>query len=298
MDTIQNISAFVMVARLGSFSAAARESSAAPSVITKRISQLERKLGLRLIHRSTRGLSLTSDGERHLPKFVRLLAEHEEIFAGSASPRDRVEGLIRIQTPPTITSMFLGAILTDFQTRHPRIDMDVILMERSVNPLEEGFDIALGAWPISYPNVIDVALCPYELITVCAPSYLRNRAAPTHPTELADHSCLTTVLFRTTWSFTHPRGSMNIEVHSRLQSSDARMVRDAAVKGMGISILPRFLVKGDLENGLLVRILDEFAVTGYWFKVLVPRMKMNRPPVRELVAFLKSRMQPVPPWER
>ena len=70
---------------------------------------------------------------------------------------------------------------------------------------------------------------------------------------------------------------MNIEVHSRLQSSDARMVRDAAVKGMGISILPRFLVKGDLENGLLVRILDEFAVTGYWFKVLVPRMKMNRP---------------------
>ena len=91
---------------------------------------------------------------------------------------------------------------------------------------------------------------------------------------------------------------MNIEVHSRLQSSDARMVRDAALTGMGITILPRFLVNDDLKAGTLVRLLDDFAVAGYWLKVLVPRMRMNRPAVRELVSFLKSRMQPVPPWER
>jgi DNA-binding transcriptional LysR family regulator len=298
MDTVHSITAFVRVARLRSFSAAARELGAAPSVITKRISQLEKKLGLRLINRSTRGLALTSDGERFLPRFVRLLAQHEDIFSGPSVRSDRVEGMIRIQTPPTITSMFLGTILIDFQKRHPRVDMEIILMERSVNPLEEGFDIALGAWPISYPNILDVALCPYELVTVCAPLYLRSHSAPTHPTELVDHSCLTTVLFRTTWSFTHSGGSMNIEVHSRLQSSDARMVRDAALTGMGITILPRFLVNEDLKAGTLVRVLEDFAVTGYWFKVLVPRMKMNRPAVRELVAFLKLRMQPVPPWER
>ena len=288
MDTLHNISAFIRVARLGSFSAAAREIKAVPSVITKRISQLEQELGTRLIIRSTRGLSLTSAGERYLPRFVRLIAAHEEIFNASEEKNQRVEGLLRIQTPPTITSMFLGTILTDFQIKHPRVDMEVILMERSVNPLEEGFDLTLGAWPISYPNVIDVPLCRYELVCVCAPSYLRGRERPEHPTDLVDHQCLTTVLFRTSWTFTHPRGAMTIEVHSRLQSSDARMVREAARKGMGVSMLPRFLVHADLQDGSLIPLLEDFSIAGYWLKVLVPRMKMNRPAIRELLAFLKD----------
>jgi DNA-binding transcriptional LysR family regulator len=191
--------------------------------------------------------------------------------------------------------MFLGTIFTNFQLKHPRIDMEVIMMERSINPLEEGFDLALGAWPISYPNVIDVPLCRYELATVCAPSYLRGKEKPTHPTELIDHQCLTTSLFRTTWSFTHPRGSMTVEVHSRMQSSDSRMVRDAARMGMGITILPRMLVDEDLKAGTLVPVLEDFPVTQYWVKMLVPRMKMNRPAVNSLVAFLKDSMLSSPP---
>ena len=297
IDTLLTINAFIRVARLGSFTAAARELKAAPSVVTKRISQLEKQLGARLIARSTRGLSLTSAGERYLPRFVRLLGVHDEIFNEPEANSRRVEGMLRIQTPPTITSMFMGTILTNFQMKHPGVDMEIILMERSVNPLEEGFDIALGAWPVSYPNVADVPLCRYELVTCCAPSYLRGRERPQHPTDLVEHQCLTTVLFRTSWGFTHSRGSMNIDVHSRLQSSDSRMVRDAARMGMGITILPRFLVNEDLRDGALVQVLEDFPVAVYWLKVLVPRMKMNRPAVIELVSYLKNSMQP-PPWER
>jgi DNA-binding transcriptional LysR family regulator len=298
MNTILNINAFIRVARLGSFSGAAREMKAATSVITKRISQLEKEIGAKLINRSTRGLALTAAGERYLPHFVRLLAAHDEIFNGLDVSRHRVEGLLRIQTPPTITSMFLGDMLTNFQLQHPRVDMDIILMERSANPLEESFDIALGAWPISYPNVIDVPLCRYDLVTVCAPSYLRDKEKPLHPTELVEHECLTTVLFRTTWGFTHERGSMTVEVHSRMQSSDSRMVRDAARMGLGITILPRFLVNDDLREGTLIALLEDFPVTVYWLKALVPRIKMNRPAVRSLVTFLKDSMLPAPPWER
>jgi DNA-binding transcriptional LysR family regulator len=298
MNTILNINAFIRVARLGSFSGAAREMKAATSVITKRISQLEKENGTKLINRSTRGLALTAAGERYLPHFVRLLAAHDEIFNGLDVSRHRVEGLLRIQTPPTITSMFLGDMLTNFQLQHPRVDMDIILMERSANPLEESFDIALGAWPISYPNVIDVPLCRYDLVTVCAPSYLRDKEKPLHPTELVEHECLTTVLFRTTWGFTHERGSMTVEVHSRMQSSDSRMVRDAARMGLGITILPRFLVNDDLREGTLIALLEDFPVTVYWLKALVPRIKMNRPAVRSLVTFLKDSMLPAPPWER
>lgn len=298
MNTILNINAFLRVARLGSFSAAAREMKAATSVITKRISQLEKEIGAKLINRSTRGLALTAAGERYLPHFVRLLAAHDEIFNGLDVSRHRAEGLLRILTPPTITSMFLGDMLTNFQLQHPRVDMDIILMERSANPLEESFDIALGAWPISYPNVIDVPLCRYDLVTVCAPAYLRDKEKPLHPTELVEHECLTTVLFRTTWGFTHERGSMTVEVHSRMQSSDSRMVRDAARMGLGITILPRFLVNDDLREGTLIALLEDFPVTVYWLKALVPRIKMNRPAVRSLVTFLKDSMLPAPPWER
>jgi DNA-binding transcriptional LysR family regulator len=297
IDTLVNIGAFIRVARLGSFSAAARDLRIAPSVVTKRVSQLEKQLGLRLISRSTRGLILTADGERYLPRLARLMAEHDEIFHDGVAQHQKVEGRIRIATPPTITSMFIGTMLGQFQLMHTRVDIEIVLTERSVNPLEEGFDLALGAIPISYPNVVDIPLCRYDLVTVCAPSYLRGRQPPLHPTDLVDHQCLTTALFRTSWGFTHSRGSMSIEVHSRLQSSDGQMIRDAARMGMGIAILPRFLVNDDLRTGALTPLLEQFPVAVYWLKVQVPRMRANRPAVRALVEFLKASMQP-PPWER
>lgn len=297
IDTLVNIGAFIRVARLGSFSAAARAMHVAPSVITKRISQLEKKLGLRLISRSTRGLALTAEGERYLPRLTRLVAEYDEIFHGGVAPHEKVEGRVHIATPPTITSLFIGTLFGQFQLQHPRVDMEVVLIERSVNPLEEGFDLALGAMPVSYPDVVDIPLCRYDLVTVCAPSYLQGRQRPLHPTELVDHQCLTTALFRTSWGFTHSRASMNIEVRSHLQSSDGQMVRDAARMGMGIAILPRFLVDEDLRTGSLTTVLDEFPVATYWLKAQVPRMKTNRPVVRALMEFLKDAMHP-PPWER
>jgi len=298
MNTMLNISALITVARLGSFSAASRELDTAPSVVTKRISQLEKEVGARLINRSTRGLALTSAGERYLPRFVRLLAEHEEVFRRSESGSASIEGFVRVQSPPSVTSSFLGPLFIDFQLRHPRVDIEVIVTERAVNPLEEGFDIALGAWPVSYPNVIDVPLCRYDLVVVCSPAYLRGRSKPSHPTELLDHQCLTTCLLRTSWGFTHARGSMNIEVHPRLHSSDSWMVRDAVRKGAGIAVLPPYMVNEDLTSGALVRVLEDFPVTTHWMNAQVPRMKMNRPAVQHLVTRLKEGMQPVPPWER
>lgn len=290
MNTILNISAFLRVARLGSFSAAARDMKAVTSVITKRISQLEKEVGTKLINRSTRGLALTASGERYIPHFVRLVAAYDQVFNDTPKTSDRVEGFVRILSPPTITSILLGAAFANFQLQHPHVDMDIIMMERSANPLEEGFDLALGAWPISYPNVIDVPLCRYELVTVCSPDYLRKRERPRHPTQLVDHQCLTTVLFRSAWGFTHARGAMTVEVHSRMQSSDSRMVRDAARMGMGIAILPRMLIDADLSDGTLVPILEDYPVAPYWVKLLVPRIKMNRPAVRALVNFIRESM--------
>lgn len=298
MNTLLNIKTFLAVARLGSFSGAARDLKTVPSVVTKRITQLEKETKTKLLSRSTRGLALTSAGERYLPRFVRFLAEHEEIFKDADAHEHTVEGSLRMQTPPSVTSAFLGQMIIKFQLAHPRVEIEAITTERAVNPLEEGFDLALGAWPISYPNVVDVPLCRFDLAMVCAPSYLRGRAPPQHPTDLIEHRCLTTALLRTTWGFTHPRGSMVVEVHSHMHSSDSNLVRDAARTGVGIAILPPYLVKEDLRAGSLIALLPEFQVASHWMHVQVPRIRQNRPAVRQFVAFLKDAMQPVPPWEK
>lgn len=294
MNTIANINAFLRVARLRSFSAAAREMQSVTSVVTKRISQLEDEVGTKLINRSTRGLALTAAGQRYVPHFLRLMATYDEVFNESSKKSCSIEGFVRIISAPAITTMFLGSLFTNFQLQNPQVDLEVVLTERAINPLEEGFDVAIGARPISFPNVNDVPLRRYDLVPVCAPSYLRGKNRPTHPTDLVDHQCLTTTLCGTAWPFTHMRGSTTVEVHSRMQCSDSQMVRDAARMGMGIAILPRMLVDEDVGAGTLVHLLEDFPVAPYWVKLMVPRIKMNRAPVRALVDFLRK-SAPAPP---
>jgi DNA-binding transcriptional LysR family regulator len=283
------------VARLGSFSAAARELGLAPSVITKRITRLEEEVNTRLIVRSTRGLTLTPAGERLLPRFQRVIAELDELLVDTPVVNGEIEGHLRVKGPTTITSLYLGAVLTDFQLAHPRVTLDVALFDRSVNPLEENFDLVIGARPASFPNVVDIPLCTYTQVLCCAPSYLQAKPEPKSPGDLVDHDCMTTVLFGSTWPFETPSGALSVEVRSRLHANDGRVILEGARRGLGVAILPRYLADADIKDGRLVALLEGFPVETYWLKALVPRIRMERPAVRELVAFLKARAQATPP---
>ena len=286
------------MARLGSFSAAARELAVAPSVVTKRITRLEERVHTRLIVRSTRGLTLTPAGERLLPRFLRVVAELDELLIDtSASSEGEISGHVRIKSPTTITSQYLGGLFGEFQLNNPRVTLEVVLLDRSVNPLEENFDLVVGARAASYPNVVDIPLCTYPQTLCCAPAYLRTKPEPRHPGDLIDHDCLTTVLFGTTWPFETPRGAVSVEVRSRFHANDGRVILEGVRRGLGVAILPRYLVDEDLKGGRLVPVLEAFPLATYWLKALVPRIKMERPAVRELVAFLKARTQSAPPWQ-
>jgi DNA-binding transcriptional LysR family regulator len=297
INTVLNINAFLVVARLGSFSAAARELDVAPSVVTKRITRLEERVHTRLIVRSTRGLTLTAAGERLLPRFLRVVAELDELLLDTSSSEGEVDGHVRIKSPTTITSLYLGALLSEFQSDNPRVTLEVVLMDRSVNPLEENFDLVIGARAASYPNVIDIPLCTYPQTLCCAPAYLRTKSEPRHPGDLVEHNCLTTVLFGTTWPFESQSGGVSVEVQSRFHANDGRVILEGVRRGLGVAILPRYLVDEDLKSGRLVSLLDGFPLATYWLKALVPRIKMEKPAIRELVAFLKARTQSAPPWQ-
>jgi DNA-binding transcriptional LysR family regulator len=269
----------------------------APSVVTKRITRLEECLHTRLILRSTRGLTLTAAGERFLPRFLRVVAELDELLVVNSEAEGVIEGHLRVKGPTTITSLYLGGLFSEFQCSHPAVTLEVVLMDRSVNPLEENFDLVVGARAASYPNVVDIPLCMYPQMLCCAPDYMRERPELRHPGDLVDYDCLTTVLFGTTWPFETPRGALSVEVRSRFHANDGRVIREAARRGLGVAVLPRYLVDEDLRQGRLMPLLDGFPLATSWLKALVPRIKMDKPAVRELVAFLKSRTQPLSPWE-
>ena len=279
------------VARLGSFSAAARQLGLVPSVVTKRIGQLEQSLGTKLLVRSTRGLTLTAAGERYLPRFVRFVAELEEMFAPPAADEDEpIAGHLRIKAPTTVTSAYIGDLLAQFLAAHPGVTLEIVLIDRSVNPMEEGFDFSIGALPVSYPNITEVPLCPYEQLVCCSPSYLETTTAPQSPADLAFHDVLTSIVYSRTWNFEGPNGPISTQVHPRVLASDSRTLRSAALRGLGITILPRDIVQDDLNAGTLVQLLPEFPVHRLWLKALVPITKMHSALVREVLAYLKAHM--------
>jgi DNA-binding transcriptional LysR family regulator len=296
MDTLLNIKAFLATARAGSFSGAARRLGVAPSVIVKRINRLEDQMRAQLFIRSTRKLTLTDTGERYFPRYQTIVGEVEDAINGAARSPDQIEGHLRIKCPTTLTILNFGEILTDFQTAHPGISVEIVLIDRSVNPVEEDFDIAIGAMPAAYANVIEEPLSPYPRVLCAAPSYVAARGEPNHPIDLIGHDCLTFQTTGSTWSFESPRGLINVDVHSRFSANDSQILQAAACRGLGITMIARYIARPAIERGALKTLLPDYPVPEFWLKALVPISKIKKAAVQSLLSWIKDRMRPLPPW--
>ncbi|WP_159585662.1 LysR family transcriptional regulator [Chelativorans xinjiangense] len=295
MDVISNIRAFLTVARVGSFSAAARKSNTVPSVISKRISQLEHQLKTQLFMRSTRGLNLTEAGRGYQQRFIALLADLEAAIDGVEGAR--VQEHIRIKCPSTLTALHLSDALIRFRIDNPGVRVDLVMIDRTVNPLEEGYDLALGALPATYPHVIDVPLCPLPRTIVASSAYLSRRGHPQHPRDLAHHDCITFPASGTRWVFKGPSGEVGVEVNSVFSATDGRVLRDAAVHGVGVAIVSDYMARPSLAAGDLTEIFPEFRVPDLYMKILVPESRQANPTVRAIIDTLVAASQPLPPWE-
>jgi DNA-binding transcriptional LysR family regulator len=298
MADIADIKAFLQTARLGSFSAAARQLGVAPSVMTKRVTRLEDRMGTKLLHRSTRRLKLTPTGEELRPRLQLLIGELDDVLDGGNAERRGMEGSLRIKAPTTVTALYLGEIVNEFHAANAELALELLLIDRSVNPMEEGFDVAIGALPASYANVVDEPLCPYERVLCAAPAYLARHALPRHPNELVDHDCLTFLAAGSIWSFESRGGPVSVEVRSKFSVNESRVLLGAVKRGVGMAILPRYLVEDDLGAGRLAEVLGDYPLAPLWLKALVPRNKIDRPAVAGFLDHLKARLQPVPPWVR
>lgn len=295
MTMLIDIRAFLSSARFGSFSAAARDLGTMPSVISKRVGRLEEEIGATLFRRSTRNLTLTADGERLRPRLQQIVAELDDALHDRADRRLR--GTLRLRTTTTFGTDFVGPAVNRFQVIQPEMAVELMLIDRPVNPLEEGFDVSLGAVPQSWGGVAEIPICPYPRVLVAAASYLERRRPPQDPGDLIDHDCLAFANVGHTWTFEGPRGPISVDIRGRFMVNASSILVDAAIRGLGVAIVPTFMAQGALDDGRLVHLLPAFPPVKIWFKAMVPRHKMARPDVQAFLDHIRAEFDP-PPWER
>jgi DNA-binding transcriptional LysR family regulator len=292
MDMVSNLRAFLAVARYGGFSQAARRLNLVPSVAAKRVSQLEHAVGTRLFERSTRKVDLTEAGELFQVRARSLIADLDEALSGLKRSGDRLEGRILMMVPTTLHMLVLSDALSGFLLEHTHITMELALVDRSVNPAEEGFDLAIsGHAASSYEGVIDVPLHPFEQVLCASPDYLKRRGTPLYPHDLEDHDGLFFKPLGTAWRFESEPGQLSVEVHPRLIANDNVTLRAAALAGNGIAMLPRYVAGDAIRGGQLVELLPDFHLPRAWFRAHVTQRRAKLARIVTLLDWLKSALQ-------
>jgi DNA-binding transcriptional LysR family regulator len=288
MDSLLNIRTFVMAARLGSFAAASRSFAIAPSVVSKRIGQLEHELRVPLFHRTTRELRLTEEGARLLSRCSKLVAEYDEIR--DVASNEQISGHLRVEAPGSVTAMILGPIFCDFLAENPGVELDLRLTDRLDNPLGRSCDLTIGTRPSAQEEVRDYSLMPYPCAAYASRAYIQRHGNPRHPRELSQHRCLVSLLHGRTWHFYGEDGDYAVTVNPRLAVNDAVVLREAVSRGLGIAVLPSFLVEQERCAGTIDVVLDQFRPPPMWIKAQVPKEKAAKPSVLALLGFLQERL--------
>jgi DNA-binding transcriptional LysR family regulator len=297
MDTLANLKAFLAVSRTGSFAGAARELKVAPSVVTKRISQIEWRLKSPLFERSTRRVSLTPTGQRYLPTVQRLLADVDDLFSEVQGSAHSLQGTVRLKVPSTVAAVLIGPLLDAFAQQFPLIRLEVIALDRAVNPIDEGFDMALTLMPHAFGGVVDVPMCAMPRLLCAAPAYLTRKGIPAHPRELAQHDTLNFLPTGNTWEFGSSTGPLRVDLQPRLSTNEAQLLLSAALAGNGIAILGGYLAAPALHTGALVPVLSDYPMTDLWLKALVPESRIQVARVQALLRWLQTKLSPGQPEE-
>ena len=295
MDLTTHLKTFVTVASFNGFSGAARQLGVVPSVVAKRIAQLEAHVGARLFNRTTRTIALTEAGEKLLAGAGVLMTGFDHLLDSVGRDESKLEGHIRVMAPTTLTLDHLGGVFTAFLQQHERITLDIALVDHSANPAEQGFDLAISGRSASYEGVVDIPLCPVHVILCAAPVYLKSRGMPQHPRDLTEHACLAFKPSGTTWPFQSSRGVIHVDVRPRLVADDNRTLLQAAVAGLGIAPLPTYVAHQALTSGTLDSVLTKFPPQENWFKAYVPRRQLHVARIEALLAWLAERLAP-PHW--
>jgi DNA-binding transcriptional LysR family regulator len=300
LDRITSMQVFVRVAALGSFSAAARSLDLSQTMVTKHIAALESRLGIKLLHRSTRKLVLTEGGRNYLAACERILVEIEEAEASTSLDRIEPRGTLRLNVPLTFGFREIAPALAKFGRLHPALTVDLGLADRYVDLIEEGWDLAIRIGRLKDSSLVTRKLAPCRIVVCAAPAYLEAHGVPATPEDLGRHNCLgytlPSALSATRWLFGH-EGEIAVPVSGKLRANNGDALLAAAVAGQGVIYQPTFLVGDCLRDGSLVRVLADHPVPEFGVHAVLPSGRQAPAKVRAFVEFLARRFAPEPEWD-
>jgi len=261
------------------------------SAISKYVSELEQSLGVQLLNRPTRHASPNENGQAYFERALGILADLDAADQSVAHLQSTPRGLLRINAPMSFGTLQLGAAIADFMERNPALQIQLVLSDEQVDPVQGGFDVTLRIADLESSSLIARKVVPIERVICAAPSYLARHGVPTHPNQLRDHAALTYgfLLTGNQWKLTGAGGDHWVNPSWQLCANNAEVLRDAAVKGRGIALLPTFIAGAALRAGDLLTVLDDYKAPPLALYAIYPPTRHLAVKVRLFIDFLVER---------
>jgi DNA-binding transcriptional LysR family regulator len=288
MDKFHEMKVFAAVVEAGSFTGATRTLDMSKAAVSRYVADLEARLGVRLLHRTTRKLSPTTEGEIFYARCRELLDNLDEAEAEITSRSGDASGLLKVNVPVTFGLMHLAPLWPAFLAQHPKLDLDITLSDRVVDLVEDGFDLAVRIGQLPASSLISRKLAATRMVLCASPAYLERRGQPASPDELLQHDVISYSLFASgeNWRFTGPDGEAAVKVVPRVRTNSGDTCLAAALQHQGIVLQPTFIVGADLARGTLVEIMPAYRSIELGVYAVYPSRKFVSPKVRLLIDFL------------
>ena len=299
MDRFLEMQTFSAVVDAGSFVKAAEALGLSKAAASRYVGELEARLGVRLLQRTTRRLSLTEEGQVFYARSKELLAGVNEAEMEATSRSATASGLLRINAPVTFGNLHLAPLWGVFRSHNPQVALDITLSDRMVDLVEEGYDVAIRIATLPSSTLVSKRLASTRIVLCASPAYLAAQGTPQHPADLSDHAVIAYSYWtsKDEWHFEGPDGPTSVKTRPCMHTNSGDTCRAAALAHQGIILQPSFLVGGDLAAGTLVELMPQYRSLVMGIYALYPTRKHVSPKVRALVDFLAAHFaQPQLGW--
>jgi DNA-binding transcriptional LysR family regulator len=260
MDVFASVKAFVAVADEGGFAKVARKAGAATSSVTRQVDALEEHLGTILLNRSTRSVTLTPAGDAYYVQAARILSDLEEANRSVSELSGPPRGLLRVSLPVTFARLHVAPIVPQFLESCSGVELELLMTDNVVNLVEDRIDVAIRIGSLESSSLIARKLAPHRRVICASPEYIRTHSEPRVPADLAKHNCLTFSysMGDRTWRFARPGQDEQVRVRGNLRANHSETLREAALAGLGLILMPTWLIGSDLAQGRLKPVLIDW----------------------------------------
>ncbi len=300
MDRLEAMRAFSRVVTSGSYAEAARQLGVTRSALSKAVTELEHRLGARLLDRTTRRVTPTEAGRAYHERIAGILSDVEETEAAVSRLHDEPKGLLKINAPMSFGTLYLSAAIAEFMVAYPDLHVEAIMNDRFIDPLEEGVDVTVRIGMLSDSSLIARKIAPARRVLAASPDYLKRHGVPREPGDLAAHRTLNFghASGSQRWQLQHGGEVASVPIRACLCTNNGDVLRAAALHGNGITLLPTFLVGPDVAAGRLSIVLPDFPPIGLGIYALYAPNRYLAAKTRVFVDFLSARFGERPPWDR